>query len=383
VLLGFGSSVCHNTHMNGQWIGEYTGTNSGRLLINVDCLGSGFAGVAYATPEDTALPVSGVGFQIPHKEAEFAIDTNDLWAINRDTGSPLTESEMEASRKAGIQVPSHLSLAGKWTKTRLSITWKSPLGLTGFAEIERIPHETESSLAAQATNWQDFKRIVAEGFEHSHYYRGQPHPWRLRTSFHRTGRANLLRYVQEDIVELHRLMSTKTRHNYDLENPKHRGSFLCLAQHHGYPTPLLDWSHSPYIAAFFAFREVTRERARGSNSKDSVRIYKLHDSWEKSLIQLYYLDRPSPHLSINKYQPFDNDRMVPQQSVSTVTNIDDIETYLTQRGRNTKMTYLSAFDLPAYEAPEVLRDLRMMGITPGSLFPGLDGLCEELRIQKF
>jgi hypothetical protein len=32
---------------------------------------------------------------------------------------------------------------------------------------------------------------------------------------------------------------------------------------------------------------------------------------------------------------------------------------------------------------EVANDLRYMGITAGSLFPGLDGMCEELKEQNF
>jgi len=74
--------------------------------------------------------------------------------------------------------------------------------------------------------------------------------------------------------------------------------------------------------------------------------------------------------------------MIPQQAASTVTNIDDIETYI--RSKETKdKVYLTAIDLPTREPRNVIRELSFMGITAGSLFPGLDGACEELRERNF
>ena len=45
--------------------------------------------------------------------------------------------------------------------------------------------------------------------------------------------------------------------------------------------------------------------------------------------------------------------------------------------------YLQIIDLPLKERPRVMKDLSSMGITAGSLFPGLDGTCEELKERFF
>lgn len=71
------------------------------------------------------------------------------------------------------------------------------------------------------------------------------------------------------------------------------------------------------------------------------------------------------------------------QGVSTVTNVDDIETYIQSREHESDASYLSAYDLPVNERNKVMSELSYMGITAGALFPGLDGACEELRERNF
>ncbi len=74
--------------------------------------------------------------------------------------------------------------------------------------------------------------------------------------------------------------------------------------------------------------------------------------------------------------------MIPQQAVSSVTNIDDIETYILGRQQNGDQ-FLTAIDIKKKERKKVMLELQYMGITAGSLFPGIDGACEEMRERNF
>jgi hypothetical protein len=63
--------------------------------------------------------------------------------------------------------------------------------------------------------------------------------------------------------------------------------------------------------------------------------------------------------------------------------VDDIESYIQGTEQAGKTRYLRVIDLPIRERPTAMNDLRQMGITAGSMFPGLDGACEALKEQYF
>jgi hypothetical protein len=163
-----------------------------------------------------------------------------------------------------------------------------------------------------------------------------------------------------------------------LNDPQQYGAFVSLVQHHGYPTPLLDWSYSPYVAAFFAFRGLATPRGG-----DFVRIF-IFDvkSWAR-LPQLARMSPLPPHVSLLDALVIENPRSLPQPALSTITNVDDIETYISQQQRVRQKIFLEAIDIPATERSKVYRDLSLMGISAASSMPGLDGTCEQLRNRFF
>jgi hypothetical protein len=63
--------------------------------------------------------------------------------------------------------------------------------------------------------------------------------------------------------------------------------------------------------------------------------------------------------------------------------VDDIESYIQYVESIYQKSFLRIIDLPVRERPTVVNDLRQMGITAGSMFPGLDGACEALKEQYF
>jgi len=65
--------------------------------------------------------------------------------------------------------------------------------------------------------------------------------------------------------------------------------------------------------------------------------------WREDFTQLLYLLFPAPQVSIVEFSSIENERMIPQQAASTLSSVDDIETYIRSKETDTKK-YLSAID---------------------------------------
>lgn len=353
----------------GQWIGELKGDNSGSLIMNMDQDTPNEGGI-YFSDRNRQLSSYIGNIKFIKKPEQWKATVYNLLPVNR----PKVVNEVGAqTAEFIIDTISADTIQGTWSANndqKGEFTFKLRESTTPAIKCESVP-------------WTDFIRLSLEAKRNnkSLIFRGQSDSsWPLRTSFHRTNRRDLSRYSKEDMTQLNKFLTLSGNRKFDLSNANEFAELMSLAQHHGYPTPLLDWSLSPLVAAFFAFRTVKREDTEGA-----VRIYFFdYRKWELEgqKYRSLSIDDPRYSLTMLDIHSQGNLRVLPQQSLFTFTNITDVERWITaheQDGRE----FIKAYDIAKSSAKDALNDLDNMNINAASLFPGLDGSFEALRGRLF
>jgi FRG domain len=157
--------------------------------------------------------------------------------------------------------------------------------------------------------------------------------------------------------------------------------WLALMQDHGAPTRLLDFTWSPYVAAFFALHNTTKEGVIWACNPVEIEKMKQVDLEKPGSFRKYFLSDASSFVWLGEPYAM-NRRLIAQSGTFLVPAILDksIEEILREYP-NPKDTLIK-FIVPADTIREKgMRELYRMNITQATLFPDLDGLARSLAYE--
>lgn len=228
--------------------------------------------------------------------------------------------------------------------------------------------------------WDEYKAVASSQMQNyrKFVYRGQSNSeWVLSTTIHRTGRItthndflfyfkNILPFVQEPI-------ETWDGSRRDLSNPIQLASFLAFLQHHGFPTPLLDWTYSPFIAAYFAFEGINHFAPQ----HEQVAIYAFNqEEWLKKYKQIYDFEVEDAHVTLLQPTYRGNPKQMLQQGTFIFTNQSNVEGHI-QHNESYPGEFLQKYEIPAKERSKVFKELNAMNITAMQLAPSMESVCKK------
>jgi hypothetical protein len=239
----------------------------------------------------------------------------------------------------------------------------------------------KNMVKSKECSWEEYKYEIAKN-KQSWVYRGQPDSsWELESS--------LERYNFDSDVETQLLNEFKGGFELFVEKEiKYDLDYLAYMQHYGVPTRLLDFTYSPYIAAYFAFENPQNENiaiysmdykdinSTFSDSFNSSIINSLSkSSYFKTIDNLINGNKDALYF-VNQFHSFD--RQFTQQSVFLANCGFGFSTNQLLQGQ----AGINKYILRKSERTKVLKDLDKMNINGHSLFPGLDGFSRRIKIKN-
>lgn len=275
---------------------------------------------------------------------------------------------------------------------------------THLKELEKkclLPKGKVESMQSVPMDWKNIESYQDD----SSIYRGHRcAAWPLETSLERACK-RLYDNSLEKIIKMETTLSREFRrryHHYSTIVPRSDEPlrWLSLMQHHGAPTRLLDWTYSIYVASYFASEYATHGCAIWKINKKwlndvaeesfqkagrTTEIFRNRDEKIEGDFQENVLDRElrEPINAVIQIGPFHLDeRLTIQKGVFLYPcrAVETFEANLNAMPGASDPSNVQKLTIQHREHPQVLKMLHSMNISRATLFPGLDGFAQSLKV---
>jgi len=234
--------------------------------------------------------------------------------------------------------------------------------------------------------YEESKKAKKEVYVSSILFRGQKcSSWDLKSTLERKG-------IEMPEIDLFSIQIKKVKFAFesylgstwsskstflDVPSPPDDYEFMVYLRHHGYPTPLLDWSRSPYIATFFAFQYPSSEK--------TVAVYSFREytgEGKSGLVGSPSIIGCGPTIRTHK-------RHYIQQAEYTYSRIKENDKWyyssheLALEGSCGNQDMINKYLLPSCIRAEALAELDAMNINAYTLYGSVEGLAEMLANREY
>ncbi|MFW8567118.1 FRG domain-containing protein [Orrella sp. 11846] len=165
---------------------------------------------------------------------------------------------------------------------------------------------------------------------------------------------------------------------------------LAMMQHHGAPTRLLDFTKSPFVAAFFALQAARSDctvYALNTPALWSLAPKNFPDLTRNTInprhntqLETYFLSNQFPVIWFGEPDEMDS-RLVAQSGLFVIPGVLNMSIGELLQGYETPESgdLLVRLNLRTEMRQEAMRELYRMNITHATLWPGLDGLAASMH----